>query len=57
MELSQELFLEGLRERLSQTDIDMVKQDVEPFIIDKRELDKKCADPQKTIYICGAEQK
>ena len=39
LELSQELFLEKLRETLSQTDIDMVKQDVEPFIIDKRELD------------------
>ena len=39
LELSQELFLEKLRERLSTADIDMVKQDVEPFIIDKRELD------------------
>ena len=39
LELSQELFLEKLRERLSQTDINMVKQDVEPFIMDKRELD------------------
>ena len=39
MELTRELFLEILRERLSSADINMVKQDVEPFIIDKRELD------------------
>ena len=38
-ELTRELFFEKLRERLATADIDMVKQDVEPFIIDKRELD------------------
>ena len=39
LELTKELFFEKLRERLATADIDMVKQDVEPFIIDKRELD------------------
>lgn len=39
VELSKDLFLEKLRMRLASTDIAMVKQDVEPFIIDKRELD------------------
>ena len=39
LELTQELFLEKLRERLATADIDRVKQDVEPFIIDKHELD------------------
>lgn len=39
LELTQELFLEKLRERLATADIDKVKQDVEPFIIDKHELD------------------
>lgn len=39
LELTKELFLEKLRERLTTADIAMVKQDVEPFIIDKRELD------------------
>ena len=39
LELTKELFIEKLRERLTTADIAMVKQDVEPFIIDKRELD------------------
>jgi len=39
VELTKELFSEKLRERLTSADIEMVKQDVEPFIIDKRELD------------------
>ena len=39
LELTKESFLEKLRERLATADIAMVKQDVEPFIIDKRELD------------------
>ena len=39
LELTKESFLEKLRERLTTADIAMVKQDVEPFIIDKRELD------------------
>ena len=39
LELTKELFFEKLRERLATADIAMVKQDVEPFIIDKRELD------------------
>ena len=39
LELTKALFLEKLRERLASADIEMVKQDVEPFIIDKRELD------------------
>lgn len=39
MELTKDVFLEKLRERLATSNIDVVKQDVEPFIIDKRELD------------------
>ena len=39
LELTKEIFIDKLRERLASADIDMVKQDVEPFIIDKRELD------------------
>lgn len=39
MELSRDEFLDKLRERLATADINMVKQDVEPFIINKRELD------------------
>ena len=39
IQLTQELFMEKLKERLATADIVMVKQDVEPFIIDKRELD------------------
>lgn len=39
LELEQRQFLEMLRDRLASADIDMVKQDVEPFIIDRRELD------------------
>ena len=39
LELTKESFFEKLRERLTTADIAMVKQDVEPFIIDKRELD------------------
>lgn len=39
LDLTKDLFLEKLRERLATADIDMVRQDVEPFIIDKRELD------------------
>ena len=39
LELTKDMFFEKLRERLASADIEMVKQDVEPFIIDKRELD------------------
>ena len=39
IELSKELFLDKLRERLSSTDIGMVRKDVEPFIVDRHELD------------------
>jgi len=39
LQLTKELFYEKLCERLATADIEMVKQDVEPFIIDKRELD------------------
>ena len=39
LELTKDMFFEKLRERLATADIEMVKQDVEPFIIDKRELD------------------
>ena len=39
LELTRETFLEKLRERLSTADIQMVKQDVEPFVINKGELD------------------
>ena len=39
IQLTRELFMEKLKERLATADIAMVKQDVEPFIIDKRELD------------------
>lgn len=35
LELEQRQFLEMLRDRLASADIDMVKQDVEPFIIDR----------------------
>ena len=39
LELSKEDFMERLRERLATADIEMVKQDVYSFILDKRELD------------------
>ena len=39
IDLTKELFLELLKERLSKADIDVVKADVIPYIIDKRELD------------------
>lgn len=39
LELSQSEFLDKLKERLSTTDIDMVKRDVEPFLHNKKELD------------------
>lgn len=39
VELTRELFLSKLRERFSIADINTVKQDVEPFIINKHELD------------------
>ena len=39
IELTKELFLELLKERISKADIDVVKADVIPYIIDKRELD------------------
>ena len=39
IDLTKELFLELLRERISKADIDVVKADVMPYIIDKRELD------------------
>ncbi|MFR9620186.1 MAG: nucleotidyl transferase AbiEii/AbiGii toxin family protein [Rikenellaceae bacterium] len=39
LEMSQSEFLDMLKERLSTTDIDMVKRDVEPFLHNKKELD------------------
>lgn len=39
IELTREVFLDKLRERLVNADINIVKQDVEPFIINKRDLD------------------
>lgn len=39
LELTRESFLEMLKERLASANIDVVKQDVLPFVIDKRELD------------------
>lgn len=39
IELTKESFIEKLNERLASADIEMVKQDVEPFIINKHELD------------------
>ena len=39
IDLTKELFKELLKERISKADIDVVKADVIPFIIDKRELD------------------
>ena len=39
IDLTKELFLELLKERISKADIDVVKADVMPYIIDKRELD------------------
>ena len=39
IDLTTELFLELLKERISKADIDVVKADVIPYIIDKRELD------------------
>lgn len=39
LELTRETFVEKLKERLATADIEMVKQDVAPFIIDPRELD------------------
>lgn len=39
IELSKEQFLELLKDRLASTDIDMVKADVLPYIIDQRELE------------------
>ena len=39
IDLTKELFMELLKERLSKADIDVVKADVIPYIIDKRELD------------------
>ncbi|WP_288286646.1 nucleotidyl transferase AbiEii/AbiGii toxin family protein [uncultured Prevotella sp.] len=39
IDLTKELFLELLKERISKADIDVVKADVIPYIIDKRELD------------------
>ena len=39
IDLTKELFLELLKERISKADIDVVKADVLPYIIDKRELD------------------
>ena len=39
IDLTKELFLELLKERISKADIDVVKTDVIPYIIDKRELD------------------
>ena len=39
IDLTKELFLELLKERISKADIDVVKADVIPYIIDSRELD------------------
>ena len=39
IDLTKELFMELLKERLSKADIDVVKADVIPYIIDKHELD------------------
>lgn len=39
IDLTKELFVELLKERISKADIDVVKADVIPYIIDKRELD------------------
>jgi predicted nucleotidyltransferase component of viral defense system len=39
IDLSKEVFINELKDRLSSTDIDMVKRDVTPFIRDKKELD------------------
>ena len=39
IDLTKELFLKLLKERISKADIDIVKADVIPYIIDKRELD------------------
>ena len=39
LELTRESFIEMLKERIASADINAVKQDVLPFIIDKRELD------------------
>ena len=39
IDLTKEHFFELLKERLSSADINSVKSDVLPFIIDKRELD------------------
>ena len=39
IDLTRESFREKLRERLATTDIEMVKQDVAPFVIDPRPLD------------------
>lgn len=39
IELTHKAFLEKLRERLASADMAMVKQDVEPFIINKHDLD------------------
>lgn len=39
IDLTKELFMELLKERISKADIDVVKADVIPYIIDKRELD------------------
>ena len=39
IDLSKELFLQLLKERISKSDMDAVKADVIPYIIDKRELD------------------
>lgn len=39
IDLTKELFLELLKERISKADINAVKADVIPYIIDKRELD------------------
>lgn len=39
LELTRETFVEKLKERLATADIEMVKQDVAPFVIDPRELD------------------
>lgn len=39
IEMTKEVFLQVLKERLAHTDIKMVKQDVEPFVRNRQSLD------------------
>ena len=38
MEVTYEQFIDRLKEKLSSTPINLVKADVEPFVLDRREL-------------------